>query len=430
MNYQMTDEMQLALKHIQYGNNVFITGKAGTGKTVFLKQLDGLIKKNMIICSPTGVAAINAGGVTLHSMFLLPFGPISPKSTKNYKFSEAKTQVLVELEILVIDEISMVRADVIDAIDRTLQWIRESDEPFGGVQLVMFGDLYQLPPVVKKEEKTVLKEFYSNFYFFNANVFKRTSFDVVELEKVFRQSDDVFVGILNRIRDYSFTKADLENLNYIRDLEAFEKDDDSIIHLCTHRKDMDNINSKKLGNQGLYRYTAEIEGKFSESAAPCDMTLSLRVGARVMSLVNNASEGIYNGMLGTVVEMSPYYVMVQTDKGHKVKFVPCKWENVEYQVDDKGDIKSVPIGSCKQIPLTLAWAITVHKSQGLTFDKVYLHIAKTFCAGQLYVALSRCRSLDGIVSDSFVKERMIIKDKEIQRFRAQYEENENEFIAL
>lgn len=420
----LTDEMNEVMQLVQNtSDNVFVTGKAGTGKTTFLKHLINNCKKRCVVAAPTGIAAINAGGVTLHSLFGIPFGPISPVDRLDNRFSEFKTAMLLRLELLIIDEISMVRPDIIDTIDRKLRWVRCIDEPFGGVQVVMFGDLFQLPPVVKKAENEILGRFYDDFYFFNAQVWKRIGFHVIELSRIFRQTDGEFVDVLNNIRTYQATSDELDILSEIKDKETSESYTGEYIHLCTHKATVDKINKSLLG-EPTWTNEAQIKDKFPESSAPCDLTLQLRVGARVMALCNNSEKGYHNGMLGFVTALSPTEVKVQMDNGCAVKFEPYTWANTQYALKDD-QIVSEEIGSCTQFPLTLAWAITIHKSQGLTFDKVILHVAHTFCPGQLYVALSRCRTLNGIVSDAYITKRMIIPEYALIDFERTYKADNN-----
>lgn len=419
----LTEEMNMAMELVNTtDNHLFITGKAGSGKTTFLKYLIKHTKKRCVVTAPTGVAAINAGGVTLHSLFGIQFGPISPYDRLEYKFTEYKTELLLRLELLIIDEVSMVRPDVLDTVDRKLRWVRNTDEPFGGVQVVMFGDLFQLPPVVKREDKKILKEYYDDFFFFNALVFQHTGFHVVELTKIFRQTNEEFIKVLNDIRNYKVTSEELDVLSELKD-KQLSKTYGEGIHICTHKADVEKINAEKLG-ESTFTYDAEIKDKFPESSAPCDIHLKLREGARVMALTNDTQKGYYNGMLGVVVNLDANSVTVKMDKGSVIKFERYTWENNQYALKDD-QIEAQKIGSCTQFPLTLAWAITIHKSQGLTFDKIVLHVAKTFCPGQLYVALSRCRTLGGIVSDAYITQKMIIPDYALTDFERAYKSDGN-----
>lgn len=419
----LTDEMQKVMDIVEKGDaNIFVTGKAGSGKTTFLKYLIENTKKNCIVTAPTGVAAINAGGVTLHSLFCIPFGPITPYDRLDFKFNKWKKELIRRLDVLIIDEISMVRPDVLDTVDRKLRMICEDSEPFAGKQVVMFGDLFQLPPVVKSDERKLLSAYYDDFYFFNARVWKNTGFNVVELTKIFRQSDQAFINVLNRIRNYEVTSEELDVLSELKNREVYDDFKGEHIHICTHRKDVEAINNKELGINGVMQFNSSIRDKFPNSSMPCDAHLKLRVGARVMALTNDTQKGYYNGMLGQVIFMTPDVITARMDNGATVKFERHTWKNMQYVLE--GDkIKKTEIGSCTQFPLTLAWAITIHKAQGLTFDKIALHVSKTFCPGQLYVALSRCRTLEGIVSDAFITKKMVIPEYALMDFEREYKQN-------
>lgn len=419
----LTDEMQKVMEIVNHGDeNIFVTGKAGSGKTTFLKYLIENTKKECIVTAPTGVAAINAGGVTLHSLFGIPFGPITPYDRLDFKFNKWKREMLRRLDVLIIDEISMVRPDVLDTVDRKLRMVCDTSEPFGGKQVVMFGDLFQLPPVVKNDERKLLADYYNDFYFFNANVWKHTGFHVVELTKIFRQSDQTFIDILNRIRTYDVTSDELDVLGELKNREIYDDFKGEYIHICTHRKDVEEINNKELGTVGTMQFDSAIKDKFPDSSMPCDAHLKLRVGARVMALTNDKQKGYYNGMLGEVVFMTPDEITAKMDNGATVKFERHTWSNMQYVLEGD-EIKKTEIGSCTQFPLTLAWAITIHKAQGLTFDKIALHVSRTFCPGQLYVALSRCRTLEGIVSDAYITKKMVIPEYALTDFEREYKQN-------
>lgn len=408
----LTDEMQEAIRIIETTNDcLYITGKAGTGKTTFLRHIVTSIKKRFVIAASTGIAAVNAGGMTLHSMFNIPLGIIEDVHV-NYRADKAI--VFNAIDALIIDEISMVRPDTIDYIDRVLRMYRASDIPFGGVQVIMFGDLFQLPPVVKKDEEHILLQFYRGTYFFYANVFKECGFKMIELSTVFRQSDPRFIEILNNIREYKVVAEDIEDLEALRNKKMADKYDGEYIHLCSLRRDAQKINADMLG-EATHVYNAIIEGDISANAVPCDQELKLRIGARVMMLVNDPEHIFFNGSLGFVTALTKDAVTVILDNGCEVAVKRSKWTNKEYKMVNS-KIETVEKGSCEQFPVALAWAITIHKSQGLTFDKVVLHTNFTFAPGQLYVALSRCRSLDGIVSNSFIGKKHIIVDRELLAF--------------
>lgn len=422
-NFELTKDMTVALDTItNTKENVFITGKAGTGKTTFLKHvINSITKKKFIVAAPTGVAAINAEGVTLHSLFNIPFGPQCPNSNIELNIPPYKLKVIYEADVLIIDEVSMVRADVIDYISNKMKMIKYNDSPFGGMQIVMFGDLRQLSPVVKKEEGKILDKFYSSPYFFSALVWHETRFKIIELSKIFRQKDQRFIHILNQIRDCSAGPEDLEALDDLRKFDDKENDEHKI-HICTHKYEVERINSSNLG-ESTHTFKALKKGNFPDNSAPCDLDLKLRVGARVMILINDNINHLYcNGTLGEVKFISPKSINVVTDDGCEVELEKHKWENFSYKlVNNK--IEKSSIGSCEQFPVTLAWAITIHKSQGLTFDNVVLHIDRTFCSGQLYVALSRCRTMGGITLDSYITTRMMIKDEVLDSFFNKVREN-------
>ena len=422
----LTNEMLEAINIIENTNqSLYITGKAGTGKTTFLRYIVTNIKKRFVIAASTGIAAVNAGGVTLHSLFNIPFGVLVEGCDARTSYRPDKAALFNAIDAIIIDEISMVRPDTLDFVDRTLRMYRSTDEPFGGVQIIMFGDLFQLPPVVKKDEEHILLQFYRGPYFFYAQVFKEEGFKMIELTHIFRQSDPKFIKILNDIREYNMTDEDIEELEALRNKSASDNFDGQYVHLCSFRRDAQKINNEMLGAP-THVYKATLTGDFQPNAAPCDQELSLRVGARVMMLVNDPMHVYCNGSLGFIVGLSEEIVTVRLDNGCQVAVQRAKWANKEYKmIGDK--IETVEKGACEQFPIALAWAITIHKSQGLTFDNVVLHTNCVFAPGQMYVALSRCRSLEGIVSNSFIGKKHILVDKALLAFDRSCKANGNNF---
>lgn len=418
----LTDEMKKAIELIETTNQpIYITGKAGTGKTTLLRHIVKSIKKKFVIAAPTGVAAVNAGGVTLHSLFTIPFGIQDPNQNIQSGFKPYRKKLICSIDALIIDEISMVKADTIDYIDQKLRLYRNNDEPFGGIQVIMFGDLYQLPPVLKSNEKNILLQFYRGPYFFYAHIFKTYGFQVIELNHVFRQSDERFINILNHIRSYRLTEDDIEELEQIRNRKVSEDYDNKYVHICSLKRDVQRINQEMLGVP-THSFIAEVNGDFDIKHAPCDEMLLLRVGARVMVLINDQYQVYVNGSLGNVTAITDDTVTVLLDNGCSVAFQRHEWDMNDYQM--KGDkIEKISKGTCKQFPLTLAWAITIHKSQGLTFEHVAIHSKSVFTSGQIYVALSRCTSLEGIATDSFIGPKHIWPDKQLIAFEKAYKEN-------
>lgn len=422
----LTDEMKRAVELIETTNDcIYITGKAGTGKTTFLKNLEELCDKRVVITASTGIAAINAGGMTLHSLLNIPFGVHNPNETIQQGLIPTKYELINSIEVLVIDEVSMVRPDTIDYIDQKLQLYRGNKAPFGGVQIVMFGDLYQLPPVVTANEKDILLQFYRGPYFFYSKTLCKCGFHIIELNRIFRQTDPRFIEILNNIRSYKLTLDDIEDLSELRNRMESNNYNNNHIHICAYRKDVQRINEELLG-EPTNTYEAIIEKDFNPNAAPCDMQLSLRVGARVMMLVNDRFHMYCNGSLGVATKLTDKVVTVKLDNGNTVAVERYEWSAQEYKIKD-GKITAEVKGTCKQFPLTLAWAITIHKSQGLTFDNIVIHAKEVFCPGQVYVALSRCTSLQGIVSDVFIDKKHILPDKDLLAFERAYKRTNNFF---
>ncbi len=387
--------------------NIFLTGKAGTGKTTFLKYLKANCAKNIIVAAPTGVASINAGGVTLHSLFQLPFYPFLPTKqgkeelVRQLKFNATRLQLLRKMELLVIDEISMVRCDVMDAIDTILRSVKRNyNQPFGGVQLLCIGDLYQLPPVARHQEWGLLQEFYESPFFFDSLAIKEQLPLLIELDKIYRQKEDSFVRLLNKVRNNQMDEDDYEDLllRYHPNFRAEEED--KYITLTSHNKQADEINAKALLGilRPSYIYQASIEEDFAEHLYPTDFKLELKEGAQVMFLKNDVIQKRYfNGKIAVVKKLDKDEIIVDCD-GIEINVDKEVWENNKYVLNkETGKLEEDVLGSFTQFPLRLAWAITIHKSQGLTFDKVMIDAAAAFSSGQVYVALSRCTSLDGIV---------------------------------
>jgi hypothetical protein len=425
MNSPGTDH-HLILDFLNHTNQpIFLTGKAGTGKTTLLKRIKETIKKNYAVVAPTAVAAINAGGVTLHSFFQIPFGPLPPieEPTQPVKYSEDKTKLLRCLELLIIDEISMVRVDIIDFIDRTLKKVKGSNLPFGGVQVLMIGDLYQLSPIFH-DAWHILREHYQSPYFFDGQVFRSTSMITFTLEKVYRQSDPVFLEILNKIRENTMDEGLLATLNerYDATLDTGWKED--YITLTTHNNLVSEINNNCLAllSGETYTFTAEVTGDFPKDAYPSDEVLELKVGAQIIFIKNDSSgkKQFYNGKAAKITHLSDQHIKVQFIDGNKEIEVEREiWQNVKYNLDQTDNkINEVNTGSFAQYPFKLAWAITVHKSQGLTFDQAIVDVSAAFAHGHAYVALSRCRSLEGLILKSPVKLENIITDPRVASFTA------------
>ncbi len=432
---------ELAAKFINYtSRHIFLTGKAGTGKTTFLKNLMELTHKKSVIVAPTGIAAINASGVTIHSLFQLPFGTYLPKqpSTGDSHFNQqyntpksivrhlqmntTKRRIFQDLELLIIDEVSMLRADLLDAIDMVLRYLRKNNTNFGGVQVLFIGDLHQLPPVVKSNEWNLLGEFYKSVYFFDAQALQQNPPVYIELEKIYRQADDVFISLLNNLRNNEVTTQDVDLLKKYYRENFVPEPDDKYITLTTHNQKADALNKTSLDVLGSrsWFYNAEIEGEFSESSYPAEHTLELKIGAQVMFIKNDPTgeKRFFNGKIATVKALNQDIIEVITEgAAEKIVLEKYTWKNVKYTTDKvTHEIKEEEIGKFIQYPVKLAWAITVHKSQGLTFDKAIIDLGGAFAPGQIYVALSRLRSLDGLILTSLISGAGIRQDPNVSMF--------------
>ena len=421
-------ELQLANDFIKYtGNNIFLTGKAGTGKTTFLHKLKENTPKRMIITAPTGVAAINAGGVTLHSFFQMPFGPFLPGSDvqqqrQRHRFSKEKINIIKSLDLLVIDEISMVRADLLDAVDAVLRRYKHQNQPFGGVQLLMIGDLHQLPPVVKDDEWNLLKQYYDSFYFFSSNALRQTQMISIELKHIYRQSDAHFIQLLNRVRDNRLDQETLEALNTRYKPEFQADEENNYITLTTHNRSADTINENHLQklDSKPFVFQAVIEGDYPEYIYPTAEKLILKEGAQVMFVRNDSSaEKLYfNGKIGKITKIDKQSITVKCPSDESEILVErADWENIKYALDPESkEISEQVLGTFCQFPLRLAWAITIHKSQGLTFEHAIIDANAAFSHGQVYVALSRCKTFEGMVLSTPITQRAVKTDSTVAQF--------------
>ena len=430
------DEFQNAWKLINYTHqSVFLTGKAGTGKSTFLKYIRDNIKKKYVVLAPTGIAAVNVGGVTMHSFFRIPLKPLLPddpdfavkRLRERMKYPKDLRKLIKELELIIIDEISMVRADVIDFIDKILRvYSSNMREPFGGKQLLLVGDIFQLEPVVTSDMREVLRTHYQNSYFFSANAFSQIEIVPIELKKIYRQNDSQFISMLDRIRMGRPLQEDVLKLNqrvFERD-SASTSDDKMVMTLATRRDMVDTINENRLKELSSKEmtYTGQITGDFPENSLPTTMELTIKVGAQVVFIKNDREKRWVNGSIGKIVKAKKNSIEIELESGAKYAVEKAVWENIVYKYDEKTNrvIENV-IGTFEQYPIKLAWALTVHKSQGLTFNNVVIDIGRgAFSSGQTYVALSRCRSFEGMQLRSTVSERDIFVNPSIIEFSRQF----------
>ncbi|WP_288953260.1 helix-turn-helix domain-containing protein [uncultured Prevotella sp.] len=435
---EKNSELRHAWDFVEHtGISIFLTGKAGTGKTTFLRTLKEKSSKRSIIVAPTGVAAINAGGMTIHSFFQLPLSPFVPEANfKNrFDYSKEKRKIIRTLDLLIIDEISMVRSDVLDAIDSVLRRFREHEKPFGGVQLLMIGDLQQLTPVVTPEDEVILQRYYDTSYFFGSKALRSISYVTIELTHVYRQQDEEFITLLNNIREGQVSETDLKRLNE-RFNPNFEPEVGSdYIRLTTHNKMAESYNEVQLHNlpSKACTFIAEADGNFPEYNYPADFKLTLKRGAQVMFIRNDNNGRYYNGRIGHVTHIDNEKILVLCPGDDKeIEVQQETWENTKYSLNEKTkQIEAEVQGTFKQYPLRLAWAITIHKSQGLTFEHAIIDAQSSFAAGQVYVALSRCKTLEGLILASPISSSAIINDNQVMNYISlQTEEAEKSIAAL
>ena len=423
----------------QTQRSVFLTGKAGTGKTTLLREIIETTHKNTVVVAPTGIAALNAGGVTIHSMFQLPFAGFIPDNSspqfsettkfetkatlrRHFKMNNVKRAVIRNMELLVIDEVSMLRADLLDAMDFMMQTVRKNSYPFGGVQVLFIGDLLQLPPVIRDEEWRTLRTYYRGKFFFHSHVIQQNPPLYIELSKIFRQTDDSFISVLNNLRNNQITPQDIQSLNQYVQPDFDLKNNPGYITLTTHNAKADTINNQAINDlKGkMNNYFPDIVGDFPEKIYPLDPNLQLKVGAQVMFVKNDLSfdKNYFNGKMGVIKSLSSQEIMVHFPEEDKtIEVEKYEWQNIRYKVDEMTqEIEEEVLGTFVQYPIKLAWAITVHKSQGLTFDKAALDVSQVFLPGQAYVALSRLRSLNGLILLSPLRMNGISNDQDVMDY--------------
>jgi hypothetical protein len=452
---EITNDARQVLQFInQTQRSIFLTGKAGTGKTTLLRKIIHTTHKNTVVVAPTGIAALNAGGVTIHSMFQLPFGGFIPEyspassisqshkfETKNtlvkhFKMSGQKKAVMLNMELLIIDEVSMLRADLLDAIDFMLRKVRRKDSPFGGVQVLFIGDLLQLPPVVKNDEWQVLRNYYRGIFFFNAKVIQERPPLYIELSKIFRQTDDRFISVLNNLRNNTITQQDMLILNDFVKPNFDVKANKGYITLTTHNAKADSINAESLEElEGkCYRFKPEVVNDFPDKIFPVEEVLQLKVGAQIMFIKNDLSseKNYFNGKMGFIKSLSDEEIIVHFPEENKtIEVEKYEWKNIRYSVNENTkEIDEEVLGTFVHYPIKLAWAITVHKSQGLTFDKAVLDVSQVFLPGQAYVALSRLRSLEGLILLKPIQMNGISNDQEVMQYAENKADEQTLVIAL
>ena len=430
-------ELELAWDFVENtGVSIFLTGKAGTGKTTFLREVKQRSPKRMVVVAPTGVAAINAGGQTIHSFFQLPLSPYVPEARykERFDFSKEKKKLLRTLDLLVIDEISMVRSDLLDAIDSVMRRFRDPRRPFGGAQLLMIGDLQQLTPVVTPADEALLKTYYDTPYFFGSKALQHTPYVTLELQHVYRQQDVDFLAILNHIRENRVTADDIATLNQRCNPDFRPCPEEGYIRLTTHNHLADTYNETELQNlpSKAYTFNAKIEGTFPEYSYPTDVDLTLKEGAQVMFVKNDSEGRYYNGRIGRITSIDERHIsVVCPGDDNEIDVEPAEWENAKYELNEKTkEIESTVQGTFCQLPLRLAWAITIHKSQGLTFEHAIIDAAFSFASGQVYVALSRCKTLGGLILARPVKAENIMNDRRVACYIAQQEQAAQHSIGM
>lgn len=427
-------EFQTALRLVSDTNqSVFLTGKAGTGKSTFLKYICAETKKKYIILAPTGIAAVNVGGMTMHSFFKMPLKPLIPddpdysprKIRKTMKLPKEKVNIIKELDLIIIDEISMVRADMIDFMDKVLRiYSNNMREPFGGKQLLLVGDIFQLEPVVTSDMRDILRHYYTDFFFFNAHAFNAIKIVPIELKKIYRQTDSSFISLLDKIRVNKASEPDIQMINQRYKPNYNENSGNFAITLATRRDTVDSINEMHLAEIKAEEHTfvGKIEGTFPLQNLPTSQELTLKIGAQVIFIRNDRNQRWINGTIGKVSEIGDDYIEVELENGKKYSLQPEQWENMQYEYDEKEKrIKETILGVFEQFPVKLAWALTIHKSQGLTFNKVIIDISGgAFSSGQTYVALSRCTSIEGITLRQPIRLRDIIVNRSVVEFSRQF----------